>query len=286
MVAPFPPLPAPLASPFVPEPLRIGQIRGETDDTFTLRLDVSGRPEGFRFAPGQFNMLYVFGVGEVAISISGDPERSDALIHTVRAVGAVTRAMQELKRGATLGVRGPYGVPWPMAEARGKDVLLVTGGVGLAPLRPALYHILHHRKEYGRVALLVGARTPEDLLFRREIERWRKRRDLQVLVTVDRAGPGWTGDVGVVPAMVPLARFDPARAIAMVCGPEVMLRFTVRELHRHGVTDEQIYFSMERNMKCAMGLCGRCQFGPDFVCKDGPVLRYDRIRDRLTVREL
>jgi NAD(P)H-flavin reductase len=282
---PVSPLPSPI-SPFVPEALRIVERRNETDDTFTLRLDVSGRPDGFRFAPGQFNMLYVFGVGEVAISISGDPERQEALVHTVRAVGTVTRAMQGLGRGAMLGVRGPYGMPWPLAEARGKDVLLVTGGVGLAPLRPALYHILHHRKEYGQVALLVGARTPENLLFRREIERWRKRRDLQVLVTVDRAGPEWTGDVGVVPALVPLARFDPARTIAMVCGPEVMLRFTVRELHRQGMTDEQIYFSMERNMKCALGLCGRCQFGPEFVCKDGPVLRYDRIRDRLTVREL
>ncbi|HEX2568784.1 MAG TPA: FAD/NAD(P)-binding protein [Polyangia bacterium] len=286
MTPPLPPMPAPLPSPFAPEPLRIARIRQETDDTFTLHLDVSGRKDGFRFAPGQFNMLYVFGVGEVAISISGDPERPEALVHTVRAVGAVTRAMQELGRGAMLGVRGPYGVPWPLAEARGKDVLLVTGGVGLAPLRPALYYLLHHRKEYGQVALLVGARTPENLLYRQELERWRKRRDLQVLVTVDRAGPEWTGDVGVVPALVPLARFDPARTIAMVCGPEVMLRFTVRELHRHGVTDEQIHFSMERNMKCAMGLCGRCQFGPDFICKDGPVLRYDRIRDRLMVREL
>ena len=285
MVAPVTPLALPTSSIW-PEPLRIDRIHNETDDTFTLRLDVSARRDGFRFVPGQFNMLYVFGVGEVAISISGDPERPETLVHTVRAVGTVTRAMQGLRRGAMLGVRGPFGMPWPLAEARGQDVLLVTGGVGLAPLRPALYHLLHHRKEYGRVTILVGARTPEDLLYRREIERWRKRRDVQVGVTVDRAGPAWTGDVGVVPALVPLARFDPAQTIAMVCGPEVMLRFTVRELHRHGMADEQIYFSMERNMKCAMGLCGRCQFGADFVCKDGPVLRYDRIRDRLMVREL
>jgi NAD(P)H-flavin reductase len=167
-------------------------------------------------------------------------------------------------------------------------VLVVAGGVGLAPLRSVVYHLLHHRKEYGEVALLVGARTPADLLYRREVERWRKRRDLQVLVTVDRAeaDAGWTGDVGVVPALVPLARFDPARAIALICGPEVMFRFTVRELHRRGLSDEQIYFSMERSMKCGVGFCGHCQFGPDFICKDGPVLRYDRIRDRLTVREL
>jgi len=276
---------AAVADPFVPLPYRVGRVRRETRDITTLELTpVAGdRPD---FQPGQFNMLYVFGVGEVAISVSGDPAVDGGYIHTVRDVGAVSGAIAKLHAGATVGVRGPYGTPWPVEAADGGDVVFVAGGLGLAPLRPAIYHVLRRRDRYGRVVLLYGTRSPADILFRQELERWRRRLDLEVLVTVDRADAGWRGDVGVVPRLIGRAGFDPHGTVGMVCGPEVMMRFTATALHDAGVANDHIYVSMERNMKCAIGLCGHCQFGPDFVCKDGPVMRYDRIADILTVREI
>jgi NAD(P)H-flavin reductase len=268
----------------VPRPARIRHLRQETADTCTLWL---APPDGrFPFAPGQFNMLYHFAVGEVPISISGDPARPEVLHHTVKVVGAVTAAIRSLGRGGVLGVRGPFGHPWPLEAARGADLVLIAGGVGLAPLRPAVRHLLRHRRRYGKVALLVGARTPHDLLYRRELARWRMAGDIQVLVTVDRADPAWSGRVGVVPALLDEVAFDPGNTLVFACGPEVMMRFTLRALERRGVTDERIYLSMERNMKCAVAFCGHCQFGPSFICKDGPVLRYDRIRTFFWPREV
>lgn len=269
----------------VPAPCRILSHRRETADTYTIRLDVSSRPGGFSFRPGQFNMLYAFGIGESAISISGDPGEPDTLIHTIRAVGSVTHAIRALGRAGTIGVRGPFGTPWPVDQARGGDLLLVAGGLGLAPLRPVVYHVLRHRADYGDVALLVGARTPEDLPFRGELARWAARGGIQVHVSVDRADPGWRGSVGVVPALVRDARIAPERTTALLCGPEVMMRFTERELTALGVPAERLYVSLERNMTCAIGVCGHCQLGPAFVCKDGPVLRYDRVRPFFLLRE-
>lgn len=271
--------------PFVPLPYRVGRVRRETRDITTLELTpVDGqRPE---FQPGQFNMLYVFGIGEVAISVSGDPAAGGGYVHTVRDVGAVSGAIAKLHAGAMLGLRGPYGTPWPVAAVEGSDVVFVAGGLGLAPLRPAIYHVLSRRERYGRVVLLYGTRSPPDILFRQEVERWRRRLDVEVLVTVDRADAAWRGDVGVVPRLIGRAGFDPHGAVGMVCGPEVMMRFTANALHEAGLALDRIYVSMERNMKCAIGLCGHCQFGPDFVCKDGPVMRYDRIADILTIREI
>jgi NAD(P)H-flavin reductase len=218
--------------------------------------------------------------------MSGDPAASGIYVHTVRDVGVVSGAIAKLDAGAMLGVRGPYGTPWPVEAAEGNDVVFVAGGLGLAPLRPAIYHVLARREHYGRVVILYGTRSPSDILFRNEVERWRRRLDLEVLVTVDRADAAWRGDVGVVPRLIARAGFDPHSAVAMVCGPEVMMRFTANALQAAGVGSERIYLSMERNMKCAIGLCGHCQFGPDFVCKDGPVMRYDRIADIMTVREI
>jgi NAD(P)H-flavin reductase len=268
---------APLADPMIPRPFRLQRIRKETADTFTLDLAPADGQGTLSFAPGQFNMLYVFGVGEVPISISGDPEDSSALQHTTRAVGTVTKALQGLKKGGTVGIRGPFGSQWPVDQARGRDCVIVTGGIGLAPLRPAFYSLLAHRERYRKIVLLYGARSPEDILYRRELERWRSKLDLDVHVTVDRAGSDWRGTVGVVPTLVRRVGFDPSNTTAMVCGPEVMMRFTLRELESRGVEDRQIYLSMERNMKCAVGFCGHCQFGPTFICKDGPVFRFDRI---------
>jgi NAD(P)H-flavin reductase len=269
---------AAVPDPMLPQPYTVRRLSKETRETFTLELSPTDGVRVSPFAAGQCNMLYVFGVGEVPISISGDPMRPQLLVHTVRTVGAVTRAICTLKRGAVLGVRGPFGSAWPMAAAIGKDVVLVAGGLGLAPLRPALYHVLAQRQQYGKVVLLYGTRTPEDLLYRRQLAQWRARFDLEVLVTVDRATSAWGGSVGVVPKLIARAPFDPSESVAMLCGPEVMMRFTIMALQERGVAEDHIFVSMERNMKCAIGLCGHCQFGPTFLCKDGPVLCYDRIK--------
>jgi NAD(P)H-flavin reductase len=231
-------------------------------------------------------MLYVFGVGEVPISISGDPARPDCVVHTTRAVGPVTRALQRLHEGAVLGLRGPFGTAWPVEAARNHDVLLVTGGIGLAPLRPVLYHVLNNRGDYGRVVLLYGARTAEDMLYSQELTAWQARADVDVHTTVDRATSGWRGNVGVVTALIPHAPCDPRRTVALVCGPEVMMRFTVMALEARGVNPAHIHVSMERNMKCAVGFCGHCQYGPEFICKDGPVFAYPRIERLFSVREV
>ena len=276
----------PLAEPMLPEPYRVLKRIRETGDTFTLTLAPVQGEQGFHFAPGQFNMLYVFGVGEVPISISGDPDRPEKLVHTVRAVGAVSRAICGLEKGDVLGVRGPFGTPWPVAKAPGQDVLVIAGGLGLAPLRPAVYHLLARRAEYGNLELIYGARTPEDMVYRRELERWRGRFDFRVHVTVDTALGDWLGNVGVVPNLISRARFDPVQTMALICGPGVMMRFTVQELLNRGLKMENIYLSMERNMKCGLGLCGHCQLGPFFVCQAGPVFPYDRLRDWFLMREV
>lgn len=270
----------------LPQLFRVQKVHKETYDTFTLELEATDGAEGLSFASGQFNMIYIYGIGEVPISISGDPTKPKTLIHTTRAVGAVTKTMCRMKKGETLGVRGPYGSSWPVKEAVRQDVLVVAGGIGLAPLRPVIYEILANRAKFGRAILLYGARTPEDLLYRQELEQWRARFDLEVHVTVDRSSGNWQGNVGVVTTLIPKAAFDPAHTIAMVCGPEIMMRFTVMDLLKGGLEREKIYLSAERNMKCGIGQCGHCQFGPTFICKDGPVFRYDKTADLFSKREL
>ena len=274
------------ATVMVPTPARIRDVHRETADVVTLRLE-GGPPLG-PFAPGQFNMLYAFGVGEAAVSMSGDPADATTMVHTVRALGGVTQALCRLGAGGVVGVRGPFGRPWPVQEAEGGDLLIVAGGLGLAPLRPVIYHALRHRARYGRVIVLVGARTPADLLFGDELSSWPSAAAarLEVLVIVDRAGTDWKGHVGVVPELVAEAALDPARTFAFICGPEVMMRFAIRPLERLGVPDRRIFLSVERNMKCAVGFCGHCQLGPAFVCKDGPVLSFDRLRPWFFRREI
>jgi NAD(P)H-flavin reductase len=272
--------------PMVPEPWRVRRVRRETQDTFTLELEPAGPRNEFRFLPGQFNMLYLFGVGEVPISVSGDSNDAKNLVHTIRAVGPVTRAMRKVKRGDTLGVRGPFGSPWPVTEASGRDLLIVAGGLGLAPLRPVVYEVLANRNNHARVALIYGTRTPADVLYNNEMKRWEKRSDIQVHLTVDRAKGPWPGDVGVVTSLISKVEIDSRKAIAMICGPELMMRFTVQELQKRGFDLENIYISMERNMKCAVGFCGHCQFGPTFICKDGPVFPYSDVQQLLAIREL
>jgi NAD(P)H-flavin reductase len=272
--------------PMLPVPYRIQRVRQETDDTFTLEILPEDSSKGFSFAPGQFNMLYVFGVGEVPISISSDPDDAPLLKHTTRVVGTVTKAMRKLKRGEIMGIRGPFGSHWPVEEATGRDVVIVAGGIGLAPLRPALYRLMAEREKFRRIVLLYGTRTPEDMLYRHELEQWRGKFDLEIEVTVDRAASTWRGNVGVVTTMIPRAPFSPSNTFAMVCGPEVMMRFTVMELLKRGVAAERIYLSAERNMKCGIGFCGHCQYGPTFVCKDGPVFAFPSIAPILGKSEI
>jgi NAD(P)H-flavin reductase len=276
---------APLTDSFVPEPYRAVRVTRELHDTVTLELaPVSGKRPAFE--PGQFNMLYAFGVGEAAISISGDPSDEGTFVHTVRDVGATSKALSALEAGAMAGLRGPFGTGWPVEGAIGSDVVLVAGGLGLAPLRPAIYHILANRERYGRVSILYGCRNPGDILFRYELEEWRQRLDLDLMVTVDHADASWHGNVGVVPALIRRVSFDAHETVAMVCGPEIMMRYAVNALRGAGVGDRRIYLSMERNMKCAIGLCGHCQFGPDFVCKDGPVMPYSKVARIFAIREV
>ncbi len=272
------------AGPMVPVRYRVLWNRRETADTKTFALEpVDGAMISYR--PGQFNMLYAFGVGEVPISISG-AAGTDTLVHTVRSVGAVSHALCNLRKGNVAGVRGPYGTDWGVDDAAGGDVVVVAGGIGLAPLRPAIYQLLSERSRFGHVSILIGARSPEDLIFAKEVSSWRSRLDVEVEVTVDHAGANWRGHVGVVTELVPRIGFDPASTRALICGPEVMIRFAARALLDRGISPDRIMVSMERNMKCAIGHCGHCQFGPEFICMGGPVYPYERVSRLMSVREL
>ncbi|WP_348983893.1 FAD/NAD(P)-binding protein [Methylosinus sp. C49] len=273
---------ASIAAPMIPRVARVVKRKREIEDVVTLEIEGGA----FDFAPGQFNMLTAFGVGEAAISVSGDPADSARLIHTIRAVGAVSRALTELHVGEPIGLRGPFGRGWPMAEAEGRDVIVVAGGLGLAPLRPALYRLFAEREKYGRILLLFGARSPADILFRDELEAWRGRLDIEVEATVDHARGDWRGNVGVVTTLLSRAQFDAANALAMLCGPEIMMRFVANALLERGVAQERVYLSMERNMKCAIGFCGHCQFGPVFICRDGPVFPYSQLRGLIAKKEI
>jgi anaerobic sulfite reductase subunit B len=273
----------PMPPAMMPRPYRVVDRREETYDTVTLTLEPVGAAIA-AFRPGQFTMLYAFGIGEVPISISGDGGTA-TLVQTLRAVGAVTRALCDARPGATVGVRGPCGTDWDVPTAAGQDLVIVAGGIGLAPLRPVLRAALAARDRYHRMALLVGARTPRDLLFPGELAAWRER-GVDVEVTVDQPDAGWTGHVGLVTTLVDRAAFDPAGCVAFVCGPEVMMRFTARALMRRGVPADKIRVSLERDMKCGIGLCGHCQLGPLLVCRDGPVVSYGDIAGLLTIKEL
>ncbi len=266
-----------------PRPWPVTAVYDEAPDVVTLAFTP---PEPFRFEPGQFNMLSLPGIGEVPISISGDPAAGTPVLHTVRDVGLVTKALCGLRPGQCAGVRGPYGTAWPLAEARGGDLVIVAGGIGLPPLRPALYQALHDRGQFGRITLLYGARTPADLLFPGEFGTWRDTGGVDVRITVDAAGREWRGSVGVVPGLIREAGLAAKRTTAFIVGPEVMMRFTVRALLAIGIPAGRIYLSMERNMQCAAALCGHCQLGPFLICRDGPVFRYSDVARWLTIREL
>lgn len=265
----------------VPAPWTVLAVRHDLADTFTLALaPVSGDMPAA--APGQFSMLGVPGFGDAAISVSG--VREDRTEHTIRAVGRVTYALQRCRAGDVIGVRGPFGRGWPVHRLSGADVVVVAGGVGLAPLKPLVELVIATRPVGSRLAVYYGARTPHDLLFRDELETWRSA--AEVNVTVDRATGAWTGHVGLVTQLLERGGFEPARTAALVCGPEVMMRHTLSALAARGVDGEQVWVSLERGMHCGTGTCGHCQLGPWLVCRDGPVFRADQAIRWLSVREL
>ena len=270
-------------SPFWAE---IVQIVPETDDisTYWMRFKDPEIQDNYRFLPGQFNMLYLPGFGEAAISISSDPGDHSRIGHTIRHIGNVTHAIGRLKIGDTVGVRGPFGTPWPMDDLRGLDVVIAAGGIGLAPLRPPIYHILRHRSDYGKVQVIYGTRTPKDLLFPGEYDKWREN-DIEVIPTVDRADDNWKGSVGVVPMLFYRFRIESNRSAVLTCGPEIMIRFVVFEGLARRVPPDRIHVSLERNMKCGQGSCGHCQLGPFFICKDGPVFSFNQLEAYFNVEE-
>lgn len=273
------------ARAFAPRPFRVIANHAHTHDTVTLTMaPADGRP--LAFEPGQFTMLGTLAAGEAPISISGDPAGGGPLEHTVRDVGGVTHALANASAGDIVTVRGPYGRGWQAQDAAGGDVLIIAGGIGLAPLRSAILGILARRGDYRNVSLLYGTREPTDRVFRNDLGRWAADPEqIAVGVTVDHAGPGWPGRVGLVTRLIPEARFDPARTLALVCGPEVMMRVVADTLIDTGMPPEAIRVSLERNMECGVGLCGHCQLREYFICTDGPVFSYPAVSGLMAIRE-
>ncbi|MGE5251716.1 MAG: FAD/NAD(P)-binding protein [Bacteroidota bacterium] len=288
MTAPVITAPAAVAPDHLLEPAwaTVTGIKREAQgvSTYSLQFRKPGLRSLYSFQPGQFNMVYIPGFGEAAISISSDSEDPGGFAHTIRFVGRVTRAIARLDVGDVIGIRGPFGTAWPMQEVQRRDVVIAAGGIGLAPLRPSIYYIMNHRERFGDVHLVYGARTPADLLYPSEYEQW-EQAGIHVHVTVDRADDTWQGHVGVVPMLFYRFRVDAPNSVVLACGPEIMIRFVVYEGLARRVPPENIYLSLERNMKCGQGSCGHCQLGPYFICKDGPVFRFDALQPYFNVEE-
>lgn len=270
-------------NPKIPQLFEIKETHHESNDVFTLNLTPQNK-QPFYFSAGQFNMLYAFGIGESAISISSDPTEPNNITHTIRVIGSVTRNLQKLKVKDTIALRGPFGTSWPSQSCKGKSILLLAGGIGLAPLRSLIYSLIAKRKEYADIHLIYGARSPQDLIYQNELAKWSN--DINVHITVDHALKTWKGNVGVLTQYIPKVIKDPENTIVMMCGPEIMMRFSYYALRDEGINPEHIYLSMERNMQCGIGHCGHCQWGPFFICKDGPVMNFKAIEPFFYKKEL
>jgi NAD(P)H-flavin reductase len=272
--------------PMLPIPYRVIGRHVETRDSVTLDLEPV-REQLPPFRPGQFTMLYARGVGEIAISISGDASRADGILtQTIRDVGAVSHALHALTPGDVLGARGPFGTGWGVDSAYGREVVIVAGGVGLAPLRPVLLEAINGRADHPRIVLIAGARTPSEFLFREQLDSWASIPGLEVVLTIDQPAQDWAGPVGFVTEPLSRLQLRPGSTTAFLCGPEPMMRFSAAVLIGRGMAEKDIRISVERNMKCGVGLCGHCQLGPLLVCRDGPVVDYALARPLLAVREL
>lgn len=268
----------------IPAIYQVKSITHETTDVFTLALTAKEDVSRMPFLPGQFNMLYHFGFGEVAMSISGNPSSQDELTHTIRAVGSITKQMQKLKAGEEIGIRGPFGSCWPLLKKQ-CDVLVIAGGIGLAALRSALLNLAAHKDQYQNITLLYGARNPNDIIYKTDLESWQKQ-GIKIETTVDFADVSWQGQVGVVTKLIKKNIKKPKNTLVLMCGPEIMIKFAVQELLGAKVEEKHIFISLERHMQCAVGFCGRCQYGPYFLCKDGPVFSYEQLRHWLMIKEL
>ena len=267
----------------------------EADGIFTLRLKMveagamarycaADQRTPYCFEPGQFNMVYLYGVGEIPISIVSDPEDDTLLDHTIRVVGRVTRGINNLEQGDRIGLRGPFGRGWPMEQARGKDVVIVTGGLGCAPVVSVINYIMRRREQFNGLSILQGVKHHNDLIWRERYEQWESEKDTQVFLAADVGGRGWPWHVGPVTVLFEKLEVDPENTIAMMCGPEGMMRAAAGELVKRGVKEESLWLSMERNMQCGVGHCGHCQIGGSFVCKDGPVFNYPEVKELFGVK--
>lgn len=274
------------SDPMLPNWAKIVKIENEAPgvNTYWLQFTDPKVQKAFSFQPGQFNLLTIPGYGEAAISISSHPKNKETIGHTIRLTGNVTNAIDRLGVGGTLGLRGPFGSCWPVEELKGRDIYIAAGGIGLPPLRPAIYHIIDNRADYGKVVLIYGARTPEDLQFTKEFDDWEKA-DIELMICVDSCDDTWTGLVGVVPMLFYNLRIDPKKGALLTCGPEIMIHFSAYEAIARRIPRKRIFVSLEKNMKCGFGSCGHCQLGPYFVCKDGPVFSYKQIGPYLEVED-
>jgi NAD(P)H-flavin reductase len=252
----------------------------ESATIFTLTMKFSDPlvQQKYRFLPGQFNMVYLFGVGEVAISIVSDPDDNTVCGHTIHNVGRVTNGLSLLKVGDHVGIRGPFGHGWPIEKAKGKDILIITGGLGCAPSVSVINYIVKRRKEFGRLIILQGVKHSDDFIFRKQYDQWKMLPDTQVLLAADVSRPNWPGYTGLITGLIDQIEIDPNNTICMMCGPEGMMRASVERLAKLNLSVNNIYSSLERNMECAVGHCGHCQFGGKFICKDGPVFCYADIQ--------
>jgi len=276
-----------MSSPYLTHPARIVARRIETEGiyTYTTRfVDPAVRRE-FRFKSGQFNMLYAFGLGEVAISIVSDPAEPETIEHTIRIAGRVTGVIADWKVGDVVGIRGPYGNGWPVDEARRRDIVVITGGLGCAPVVGLINYIFRRREEYGELHILHGVKTPNDLLYRERFDEWRRAPRTRVYLTTDRPDKSWHYKIGVVTELFDELKVPPT-SIVMLCGPEVMMRMAAHSLQGKGIADDAIFLSMERRMECAVGLCGHCQYREHFVCKNGPIFSYRTVKELFRVPNL
>ncbi len=273
-------------NPHLPQEAEVVERLQESPTIFTLRLRLASAAAraAYHFAPGQFNMIYLYGVGEVPISIVSDPQDESVLGHTIRVVGRVTRGLATLRPGDRVGLRGPYGRGWPLREAQGHDLLVVTGGLGCAPVVAVINYAILRRTFFGKLTIIQGVKHAEELIWRERYAYWRTLPNTEVLLSADHGGPLWPWHVGLVTEVFDRAQIDAPRTFVMLCGPEGMMRAAVAQLTARGVAEDHIYLSMERNMQCAVGHCGHCQHGPDFVCKDGPVFAYPRVKELFGVR--
>jgi len=253
-------------------------------NTYWLTLTDPEVRKDYSFLPGQFNLLTIPGYGEAAISISSDPKDTEAIGHTIRLTGNVTKAIDRIGVGGKIGLRGPFGSAWPLEQLKGRDIYIAAGGIGLPPLRPALYQIMENRGDFGKVVVIYGARTPEDLQFKDEYDSWEEK-GIEMMVCVDSCGDDWTGLVGVVPMLFYSLRIDRKKGALLTCGPEIMIHFAAYEAIARRIPRDRIFVSLEKNMKCGFGSCGHCQLGPYFVCKDGPVFSYEQIGPYLEVED-